>query len=165
MANFTKPAEGQPALLSFTDVTTMFHEFGHALHGMFSNVKWPTLTGTSVPRDFVEFPSQFNEHWALDPEVFAHYAKHYKSGAAIPKALVAKIKDSQKFNQGYNLGEYLEAALVDMGWHTIGSDAPLLEVNGFEQATLRRFNILMPLIPPRYHTTYFSHIWGGGYAG
>jgi len=164
VANFTKPAAGQPALISFTDVTTMFHEFGHALHGMFSNVKYPTLTGTSVPRDFVEFPSQFNEHWALDTEVFAHYAKHYKTAAAMPKALVDKIKNSQKFNQGYNLGEYLAAALLDMGWHTIGSDAPLLEVNGFEQATLRRFNIEMPLIPPRYHTTYFSHIWGGGYA-
>jgi peptidyl-dipeptidase Dcp len=164
VANFTKPAAGQPALLSFTDVTTMFHEFGHALHGMFSNVKWPTLTGTSVSRDFVEFPSQFNEHWALEPAVFAHYAKHYKTGAAMPKALVDKIKNSQKFNQGYALGEYLAAALLDMGWHTIGSDAPLLEVDGFENATLRRFKIDMPLIPPRYHTTYFSHIWGGGYA-
>ncbi len=164
VANFTKPASGQPALLSFTDVTTMFHEFGHALHGMFSNVKWPTLTGTSVPRDFVEFPSQFNEHWALEPEVFAHYAKHYKTGVSMPKALVNKIKNSQKFNQGYALGEYLEAALLDMGWHTTASDAPLLEVNGFENATLRRFKIHMALIPPRYHTTYFSHIWGGGYA-
>ncbi len=164
VANFTKPAAGQPALISFTDVTTMFHEFGHALHGMFSNVKYPTLTGTSVPRDFVEFPSQFNEHWALEPAVFAHYAKHYKTGAAMPKALVAKIKNSQKFNQGYSLGEYLEAALVDMAWHTIGSDAPVLEVNGFENAALRRFHIEMPLIPPRYHTTYFSHIWSSGYA-
>jgi len=164
VANFTKPAAGQPALISFTDVTTMFHEFGHALHGMFSNVNYPTLTGTSVPRDFVEFPSQFNEHWALEPAVFAHYAKHYKTGAAMPKALVAKIKNSQKFNQGYTLGEYLEAALVDMAWHTIGNDAPLLEVNGFEAAALRRYKIEMPLIPPRYHTTYFSHIWGGGYA-
>ena len=119
VANFTKPAAGQPGLISFTDVTTMFHEFGHALHGMFSNVKYPTLTGTSVPRDFVEFPSQFNEHWALEPEVFAHYAKHYKTGAPMPQALVDKIKKSQKFNQGYALGEYLEAALLDMAWHTL----------------------------------------------
>src|SRR2546428_9749525 len=96
-ANFTKPAEGQPALISFTDVTTMFHEFGHALHGMFSNVKYPTLTGTSVPRDFVEFPSQFNEHWALDPAVFAHYAKNYKTGAPMPQSLVDKIKKSRTF--------------------------------------------------------------------
>ena len=164
VANFTKPAAGQPALLSFTDVTTMFHEFGHALHGMFSNVKWPTLTGTSVPRDFVEFPSQFNEHWALEPEVFAHFAKHYKTGAPMPKALVDKIKNSQKFNQGYALGEYLEAALLDMGWHTIEPGAALEDVKTFEPATLKRFKIDMPLIPPRYHTTYFSHIWGGGYA-
>jgi peptidyl-dipeptidase Dcp len=164
VANFTKPAAGQPALISFTDVTTMFHEFGHALHGMFSNVKYPTLTGTSVPRDFVEFPSQFNEHWALEPVVFAHYAKHYKTGALMPKPLVAKIKNSQKFNQGYNLGEYLEAALLDMAWHTLPPDTPLPEVNAFEPAALVRFNIDMPLIPPRYHTTYFSHIWGGGYA-
>ena len=164
VANFTKPAAGQPALLSFTDVTTMFHEFGHALHGMFSNVTWPTLTGTSVPRDFVEFPSQFNEHWALDPKVFAHYAKHYKTGAPMPKALVDKIKNSRKFNQGYDLGEYLAAALLDMGWHTLPPGAPLQDVTTFEPATLEKYHIAMPLIPPRYHTTYFSHIWGGGYS-
>jgi peptidyl-dipeptidase Dcp len=164
VANFTKPAAGQPALISFTDVTTMFHEFGHALHGMFSNVKYPTLTGTSVPRDFVEFPSQFNEHWALDPTVFAHYATDYKTGAPMPATLVDKIKKSRTFNQGYALGEYLEAALLDMTWHTLPSDAALQDVNTFEPAALRRFNIAIPQIPPRYHTTYFSHIWGGGYA-
>ncbi len=164
VANFTKPATGQPALLSFTDVTTMFHEFGHALHGMFSNVKWPTLTGTTVPRDFVEFPSQFNEHWALEPAVFAHYAKHYKSGKPMPKALVDKIKNSQKFNQGYNLGEYLAAALLDMAWHTMPPEAPQQDVNAFEPVALARYHIAMPLIPPRYHTTYFSHIWASGYA-
>jgi peptidyl-dipeptidase Dcp len=164
VANFSKPPAGQPALISFTDTTTMFHEFGHALHGMFSNVKYPTLTGTSVPRDFVEFPSQFNEHWALEPTVFAHYAKHNKTGAAMPAALVDKIKKSRTFNQGHALGEYLEAALVDMAWHTLPSDAPLQDVNTFEPAALRRFNIVIPQVPPRYHTTYFSHIWGGGYA-
>ena len=164
VGNFTKPAEGQPALISFTDVTTTFHEFGHALHGMFSAVKWPTQSGTATPRDFVEFPSQFNEHWALEPDVFAHYAKHWKTGAPMPKALVDKIKNSQKFNQGYSLGEYLAAALLDMGWHTVTPGSPLQDVNKFEPATLERFKIAMPLIPPRYHTTYFSHIWGGGYA-
>ena len=164
VANFTKPAAGQPALISFVDVSTMFHEFGHALHGMFSNVKYPTLTGTSVPRDFVEFPSQFNEHWALEPSVFAHYAKHYKTGAAMPKSLVAKIKKSKTFNQGYALGEYLESALLDMAWHTLPPDTTLQDVNTFEPAALRKFNIEMPQIPPRYHTTYFSHVWGGGYA-
>ncbi|HEY8850027.1 MAG TPA: M3 family metallopeptidase [Thermoanaerobaculia bacterium] len=164
VANFTKPAAGQPALISFGDVTTMFHEFGHALHGMFSNVKYPTLTGTSVPRDFVEFPSQFNEHWALEPSVFAHYAKNYKTGTAMPQSLVDKIKKSQTFNQGYALGEYLEAALVDMGWHTLPPDAPVQDAKTFEAAALSRFNIVIPQVPPRYHTTYFSHIWGGGYA-
>ncbi len=164
VANFTKPAAGQPALLSFTDVTTMYHEFGHALHGMFSNVKYPTLTGTSVPRDFVEFPSQFNEHWALEPTVFANYAKHYKTGKPMPKSLVQKIQKSQKFNQGHALGEYLEAALLDMAWHTLPSEAPLQDVNTFEPASLRRFHIEMPEIPPRYHTTYFAHIWSSGYA-
>ncbi len=164
VANFTKPAAGQPALISFTDVTTMFHEFGHALHGMFSNVKYPTLTGTAVPRDFVEFPSQFNEHWALEPEVFANYAKNYKTGEPMPKPLVTKIKNSQKFNQGYALGEYLEAALLDMSWHTLPPDAGLQDVSTFEPSALQKFDIAMPLIPPRYHTTYFAHIWGGGYA-
>src|SRR5438093_1118981 len=141
VANFTKPAAGQPALISFTDVTTMFHEFGHALHGMFSNVKYPLLTGTSVPRDFVEFPSQFNEHWALEPEVFAQYAKNYKSGAPMPAPLVKKIKDSQKFNQGYNLGEYLEAAMLDMAWHTLPPDTGLKDVDTFEPAALERYQI------------------------
>jgi peptidyl-dipeptidase Dcp len=162
--NFTKPAPGQPVLLSFDNVSTMFHEFGHALHGMFSNVRYPTLAGTNVPRDFVEFPSQFNEHWALDREVFASYAKHYQTGAPMPKALVDKIRKSRTFNQGYALTEYLAAALVDMAWHTLPSGAPVEDVNAFEPAALKRFHIDMAQVPPRYHTTYFSHIWGGGYA-
>src|SRR5439155_2448935 len=103
-----------------------------------------------------EFPSQFNEHWALDPAVFAHYAKHYQTGAAMPKTLVAKIKNSQQFNQGYNLGEYLEAALLDMAWHTLPPDTGLQDPNAFEPAALQPYDIVMPLIPPRYHTTYFS---------
>jgi peptidyl-dipeptidase Dcp len=162
--NFTKPAPGQPALLSFDDVTTMFHEFGHALHGMFSSVRYPTLAGTNVPRDFVEFPSQFNEHWALDPAVFANYAKHYQTGAPMPKELVAKIKKSKTFNQGYALTEYLAAALLDMAWHTLPPGSPLQPVNTFEPAALERFHIAMTQVPPRYHTTYFNHIWGGGYS-
>ena len=162
--NFTKPAPGQPALLSFSDVTTMFHEFGHALHGMFSNVTYPTLAGSSVPRDFVEFPSQFNEHWALEPTVFANYAKHYQTGAAMPQALVDKIKKSITFNQGFATTEYLAAALLDMAWHTLPADAPLQDVGTFEPQALDRYHINMPEVPPRYHTTYFSHIWGGGYA-
>src|SRR5438477_459916 len=162
--NFEKPAPGKPALLTFDNVTAIFHEFGHGLHGMFSNVKYPTLAGTNVPRDFVEFPSQFNEHWALDPTVFANYAKHYKTGKPIPKELVDKIKRARTFNQGYALTEYLAAALLDMAWHTVPPGSPLQDVNTFEPAALKRFAIDMPQVPPRYHTTYFSHIWGGGYA-
>jgi peptidyl-dipeptidase Dcp len=164
VTNFTKPSPGQPALLSFDDVNTMFHEFGHALHGMFSNVKYPTLAGTNVPRDFVEFPSQFNEHWALEPHVFANYAKHYQTGAPIPQALVQKIKNSRTFNQGYATVEYLAAALLDLAWHDLPAGAPLQSVATFEPAALQRFKIDMTAVPPRYHTPYFSHIWGGGYS-
>jgi peptidyl-dipeptidase Dcp len=162
--NITKPAAGQPALLSYDEVSTMFHEFGHALHGMLSNVRYPTLAGTSVPRDFVELPSQFNEHAALDPGIFAHYARHYQTGAPMPQALVNKIKKSRTFNQGYMTTEYLAAALLDMSWHTIPRDQGLQDANAFEPAALQKFRIDMQEVPPRYHTTYFSHIWGGGYS-
>lgn len=162
--NFTKPAAGQPALLTFTDVTTMFHEFGHALHAMFSNVKYPSIGGSAVPRDFVEFPSQFNEHWAMEPSVFANYAKHYQTGAPMPKELIEKLKNVRTFNQGFATTEYLSAALLDMAWHTIPADAPLLDVNAFELESLKQYSIFMKEVPPRYRSTYFSHIWGGGYA-
>jgi len=164
VANLQKPAPGQPALLSFDDVTTTFHEFGHALHAMFSNVKYPTLAGTATPRDFVEMPSQFNEHWALEPKVFANYAKHYQTGAPMPQELVDKIKRSRKFDQGYALTEYLAAALLDMAWHTLPPSAPLQDAVAFEKAALTKYHIDMPQVPPRYHTTYFSHIWNGGYS-
>jgi peptidyl-dipeptidase Dcp len=160
--NFTKPAPGSPALISFEDATTLFHEFGHALHGMFQNVNYPTLAGT--PRDFVEFPSQFNEHWALEPAVFAHYAKHYQTGAPMPDPLVAKIKKAKTFNQGYMTTEYVAAALLDLAWHTLPPDAPMPEVDSFEKAALARFQVALADVPPRYHSTYFSHIFGGGYA-
>jgi peptidyl-dipeptidase Dcp len=162
--NFTKPAAGQPALLTFTEVTTMFHEFGHALHGMFSNVTYPSFGGSAVPRDFVEFPSQFNEHWAMEPTVFANYAKDYKTGAPMPKELVAKLKKSGTFNQGFATTEYLGAALLDMAWHAVPADAPLQDANAFESEALKRYNVAMDQVPPRYKSTYFSHIWGGGYA-
>ncbi len=164
VCNFTKPAPGQPALLSFDDVTTMFHEFGHALHGLFSNVKYPLLAGTNVPRDFVEFPSQFNENWALQPQVFAHYAKHCRTGEPMPQALVDKIKKAQTFNQGYALTEYLAAALLDMAWHTQAADTPAKDVPAFETSALDQFGIHLAEVPPRYHTTYFAHIWSGGYS-
>jgi peptidyl-dipeptidase Dcp len=164
VANFTKPAPGQPALLTFDDVTTMFHEFGHALHGMFSRVEYPTLSGTNVPRDFVEFPSQFNEHWALDPIVFANYAKHYQTGAPMPAALVDKIKASRTFNQGFATTELLEASLLDFAWHTLPTTGVPADVDSFEAAALKRYNVAVPEVPPRYHSTYFSHIWDGGYS-
>ena len=164
VCNFTKPAPGQPALLSFDDVTTMFHEFGHALHGMFSKVKYPSIAGTATSRDFVEFPSQFNEHWASDPKVFAHYAKHYQTGEAMPAELVEKIKKARTFNQGYATTEYLSAALLDLAWHTQPADAPLQDVDKFEADALKKFKVDVAEVPPRYRTTYFDHIWGGGYS-
>jgi peptidyl-dipeptidase Dcp len=164
VANFTKPAPGQPALLTYDDVTTMFHEFGHGLHGMFSRVGYPTLSGTNVPRDFVEFPSQFNEHWALEPTVFANYAKHYQTGAPMPAALVDKIKQSRTFNQGFFMTEILAASLLDFAWHTLPAGATPTDVDSFEAASLNRFNVAVPEVPPRYHSTYFSHIWDGGYS-
>jgi peptidyl-dipeptidase Dcp len=164
VCNFTKPAAGQPALISFSDVTTMFHEFGHALHGLSSNVKYPTLAGTNTPRDFVEFPSQFNEHWASDPTVFASYAKHYQTGAAMPEALAKKIEKASKHDQGFALTEYLAAALLDMAWHTLPDGTPVKDVDSFEAESLHRFHVDFPLVPPRYRTSYFAHIWGGGYS-
>ncbi|HTF68599.1 MAG TPA: M3 family metallopeptidase, partial [Edaphobacter sp.] len=164
VANLPKPAEGEPALISFSDVITMFHEFGHALHGMFAASEYPVLSGTSVARDFVEFPSQFNEHWATYPAIFHHYAKHYKTGAPIPVELAAKIKKAEDFNQGYKLTELLAAAELDMQWHTLPVDAPLHKPDDFEKAALERKGLTLSYVPPRYRSSYFSHIWGGGYA-
>ena len=164
VANFTKPAPGQPALLSYDDVTTMFHEFGHALHGMLSKTKYPLFSGTNTPRDFVEFPSQFNENWALEPKVFANYAKHYKTGAPMPADLVAKIKKSGTFNQGYETTEYVAAALLDMAWHQLPADAPRQDADAFETAALKKYGVAVDEVPSRYRSTYFQHIWSGGYA-
>jgi peptidyl-dipeptidase Dcp len=162
--NVTKPAPGQPALLTWDNTTTLFHEFGHALHGLLSNVTYPTLAGTNVPRDFVEFPSQFNEHAALDPAVMANYAKHYQTNVPMPAALVEKIRKTHTFNQGYMMTEYLAAALLDMAWHTVPPGRGPEDANAFEPAALKRFAIDLPQVPPRYHTMYFSHIWSGGYS-
>ena len=161
---FTRPAAGQPALLSFDDVTTLFHEFGHALHGFFSKTQYPSVAGTNVPRDFVEFPSQFNEHWALDPKVFAHYAKHHQTGEAMPQALVDRIVKARTFNQGYATTEYLSAALLDLAWHLQPAGAGKQDVDAFEQQALATYKVDIAAVPPRYRTSYFSHIWGGGYA-
>ena len=164
VANFAKPAPGQPALLSFRDVTTMFHEFGHALHGMFANTTYPAISGSQVARDFVEFPSQFNENWASHPTVFNHYAKHYQSGAAMPAELLAKVKKSSKFNGGYALTEIVAAAELDMQWHTLPADAPLEKVDDFEIQALKSKNLFPSAVPPRYRSSYFAHIWQDEYA-
>ena len=164
VANFTKPAPGQPALIGFRDVTTMFHEFGHGLHGMFANTMYPALSGSQVARDFVEFPSQFNENWATYPSVFSHYAKHYQTGAAMPAELVAKVKKASKFNGGYALTEVVAAAELDMQWHTLPGDAPLEKVDDFEVQALKSKNLFLSTVPPRYRSSYFAHIWQDEYA-
>jgi peptidyl-dipeptidase Dcp len=163
VANFSKPVAGQPALISFDDVTTMFHEFGHALHGMFGDTEYPALSGTNVPRDFVEFPSQFNEHWASNPEVFSHYARNYQTGAPMPTELVAKIKKAKTFNQGYALTELLAAAELDMQWHMLPASAPLEDPDEFEKQALEDTHLSIPTVPPRYRSSYFLHIWAEGY--
>ncbi|HWU91854.1 MAG TPA: M3 family metallopeptidase, partial [Sphingomicrobium sp.] len=162
--NFTKPAPGQPALISWDDVTTMFHEFGHALHGMFAAQTYPTLSGTNVARDFVEFPSQFNENWALDPKVLPHYAVNYKTGQVIPQDLVDKIKRSSTFNQGYLNGEALEAARLDLDWHSLPGSAPRQDVDKFEADALAHSGFDVADVPPRYRSSYFLHIWSNGYS-
>jgi peptidyl-dipeptidase Dcp len=159
IANLPKPAPGDPALISFIDVTTMFHEFGHALHGMFADTMYPTLSGTATAADFVEFPSQFNEHWALYPDVFNHYARHYKTGQPMPAELAAKIKKAATFNQGYALTEVVAAAELDMQWHMLPASAPLQQTDAFEKQALEKTHLLLSTVPPRYRSSYFRHIW------
>ncbi|MDR2473810.1 MAG: M3 family metallopeptidase [Tannerella sp.] len=164
VCNFTKPAEGQPALISFDDVETLFHEFGHALHGFFANQKYPSLSGTNVSRDFVELPSQINEHWSLHPEVFNNYAVHWQTGEKMPAELYNKLLKTATFNQGYMLTELLEAALLDMEWHAIEDGTAITDALEFERQALERTGLNLKEIPPRYRSTYFLHIWGHGYA-
>ena len=164
VANFAKPAPGQPALLTSDDVTTMFHEFGHALHGLFAAQEYPSISGTTTARDFVEFPSQFNEHWAFLPDVLAHYALHYQTGARMPQALVDKILAARDFNAGYNMTELIAAAELDMQWHTLPASAPLEDVDAFEKAALAKTRVDLAAVPPRYRSSYFLHIWANGYA-
>ena len=164
VCNFSKPANGEPALLTYDEVETMFHEFGHALHGFFASQQYPSLSGTAVSRDFVEFPSQFNENWALYPEILKNYALHYKTGEQIPQALIDKIKKSGTFNQGYSLTENLAASNLDMQWHMISADKKIDDVNAFEKDALMRTKLdAVHAVPPRYRSTYFSHIFAGGY--
>jgi peptidyl-dipeptidase Dcp len=164
VANFAKPEAGKPALLSFDDVTTMFHEFGHGLHGLFADQKYPTLSGANTARDWVEFPSQFNEHWASNPKVFAHYAVNYQTGKPMPAELVAKIKKASTFNQGYDLTEVLAASELDMNWHELAPGSVPKDVDQFETDSLTHDGLLMKEVPTRYRSSYFLHIWSNGYA-
>ncbi len=161
--NVPKPPAGEPVLLSFDDANTLFHEFGHALHGLLSNVRYPLLTGTNVPRDFVEFPSQWNENWTLESAVLRNYAKHHSTGEPIPEALIDKIEKASTFNQGFTTLEYLGAALLDIEWHLAANGAAPTDAQAFEKATLAKHGVDYAPVPPRYRTTYFSHIWPGGY--
>lgn len=164
VCNYTQPAEGEPALLSWDEVITLFHEFGHTLHGLFASQRYPSLSGTATPRDFVEFPSQINEHWASEPQVFRHYARHHQTGEPMPAELHEKIIRAGKFNKGYEMSELLAAALLDLHWHSLDGSQPVQSVDGFEQQALRSDDLDMAAVPPRYRSSYFQHIWGGGYA-
>jgi peptidyl-dipeptidase Dcp len=161
--NVPKPAAGQPTLLSYDEVNTLFHEFGHALHGLFARVTYPKFAGTNVFRDFVEFPSQVNEMWMLWPEVLANYAVHFETGEAMPQEFVDKLQASSAFNEGFATSEYLTSALLDQAWHTIGSDTTVTDVAAFEAAALADFGLDNPAVPPRYSSTYFAHTFSGGY--
>ncbi len=162
--NITAPADGEPALATWDDVTTMFHEFGHALHGLFADQQFPSLSGTATARDFVEFPSQFNENFATVPVVLNNYAKHYKTGETIPQALIDKINAAARFNQGLGFGETLAAAMVDILWHELTPANAKQDAKTFEQQALAKTGLKTDLIPPRYRTPYFRHIWDNGYA-
>ena len=142
---------------------TLFHEFGHALHGLFASQRYPSLSGTAVARDFVELPALFNEYWALEPTVFAHFARHHVTGEAIPAALASKVTRAAKFNQGYSLTEILAAAAVDLQWHSLPDGTQPLDVDEFERNALREARLELSAIPPRYHSRYFLHIWANGY--
>lgn len=163
--NYAKPPAGGPALIGWDDVRTLFHEFGHGAHGMLSRVQHPFFSGTNVPRDFVEFPSQFQENFMLEPTIFARYARHYKTNEPMPQALADKLLASTRFNQGYATTEYLAAALLDLEWHMLSADAPeVADPLAFEAEALKKHGLALDVVPPRYRTPYFSHIWGGGYS-
>ncbi|RBQ17406.1 M3 family peptidase [Spongiactinospora rosea] len=162
--NIVKPPPGEPTLLTFSEVNTMFHEFGHALHALFSDVRFPRVSGTAVPRDFVEYPSQVNEMWAVWPEILANYARHHETGEPMPQEMVDRMLEAERFNQGYATVEYLAAALLDWAWHTEGGAAEVTDWESFENHALSQAGLDHPLIPPRYRSTYFAHIWSSGYS-
>ena len=162
--NFQKPAPGKPSLITYDDVSTMFHEFGHTLHGLFANQKYTTISGTNVPRDFVEFPSQINEFFALEPSVLKNYALHYETKEPMPQVLVDKIKKAATFNQGYAMTELVSAATLDMAWHSVTQENQFKPTLEFEKEVLQKYGFTLSQVPPRYHSPYFAHIWGGGYS-
>ncbi|MBA5247785.1 M3 family metallopeptidase [Marnyiella aurantia] len=162
--NYQKPAPGKPSLISYDDVSTMFHEFGHTLHGLFANQKYVSVSGTNTPRDFVEFPSQINEFFALEPSVLKNYALHYQTKKPMPQSLVDKIKNASSFNQGYSTTELVSAATLDMNWHSVTDENQLQPTLEFEKNVLNKYGFNLPQVPPRYHSPYFAHIWGGGYS-
>jgi peptidyl-dipeptidase Dcp len=162
--NIPRGAPGEPTLLSLDHVQTMFHELGHGVHGLFSEVHYPSLSGTSVPRDFVEFPSTFHEDWAIDPKILGNYARHYQSGEVIPQALLAKAVRASKFNKGFDTLEYLAAALLDLGWHSLTTQQIPTDADVFEAETLAVHGLDYRPVPPRYRTPYFAHVWSGGYS-
>ena len=163
VCNYVKPTEGKPTFLTYDEVTTLFHEFGHALHGFFANQQYASLSGTAVARDFVELPSQFNEHWALYPDILKNYAIHYETKELIPEVLINKIKNASTFNEGYAFTEVLAAANLDLQWHTIPADTLIGNVNDFEKTALEKTGLWVKEVPPRYRSSYFAHIFGGGY--
>lgn len=162
--NYQKPAEGKPSLISYDDVSTMFHEFGHTLHGLFANQKYTSVSGTNTPRDFVEFPSQINEFFALEPEILKNYAIHYQTKQPMPQTLVDKIKNAAAFNQGYSTTELVSAAIIDMSWHSVTDASQFKPALDFERDVLTKYGFTLKQVPPRYHSPYFAHIWGGGYS-
>jgi len=164
VCNYQKPTAGNPALLSWDDVVTLFHEFGHTLHGLFAVQRYPTLSGTRTPRDFVEFPSQINEHWARHPQVFARFARHYQNGEPMPDNLRDSMMRAATFNKGYDMTELVSSALLDMNWHTQTAETLPDDVDAFEQQAISRENLDLAAVPPRYRSSYFAHIFGGGYA-
>jgi peptidyl-dipeptidase Dcp len=162
--NVARPPAGEPTLLTFDEVVTAFHEFGHALHALLSDVRYPTFSGPNVPRDFVEYPSQVNEMWMLWPEVLANYAKHYESGEPLPQPLVDKLVESQLYGEGFSTTEYLAASLLDQAWHGLGMDDQVEDVQRFEADALEKAGVALSSVPPRYRSTYFAHIFSGGYS-
>ncbi|MBB1200932.1 peptidyl-dipeptidase Dcp [Enterobacteriaceae bacterium 89] len=164
VCNYQKPVQGRPALLSWDDVVTLFHEFGHTLHGLFASQRYPGLSGTRTPRDFVEFPSQINEHWASHPQVFARYARHFQTGEPMPETLRNSMLRAATFNKGYDMTELVSAALLDMNWHSITEETSVESVEAFEQQALKQERLDLAAVPPRYRSSFFAHIFGGGYA-